>query len=95
MIRQMLAQGIQQPGTQGGMQGAMSPGNAAAQLASKALLMRALQTAQNTQQANAMLPGTNRQIANDPQMRGLQQTAMPPLLQPLAVADTPAPIAPQ
>lgn len=85
-IQQLLMQRLQQPGTQGGgpgnpqMQGTMTPGNAAAQIMQKVMLMKALQSRQNQQQANAMLPGTNAQIAQNPSMLALQQpTPMQPM----------------
>ena len=96
MMQQMLMQKLQQPaqaGTMGGgsggpqMQGSVSPTNAAANLVQKAMLVRALQGGSNPQQmyqqhqANAMLPGTNQMIANDPTMQALQQTPQMPMPQ--------------
>lgn len=93
-MQQMLMQRLQQPaqaGTAGGgqggpqMQGQVSPMNAAATLAQKAMLVRALQGGANPQQmmqqhqANTMLPGTNAQMANDPTMQALQAQGMQPM----------------
>lgn len=76
MMQQMLMQRLQQP-AQGGMQGS----NPAAQLAQKAMLVRSLQggTPLQQHQANAMVPGTNAQIAADPAMQALQQAGMQPM----------------
>lgn len=80
----------------GAVQPQTSGANLMAQLAQKAMLMKALQSSQNTQaaqQATNMLPGTNTQMANDPQINQLlngpgidpavaaqlaQQPALPP-----------------
>jgi len=103
MLVQQLGSRAGQPGSVGGgssgpqMQGQTSGANLLAQLAQKAMLMKALQSNQAKQaatvQANNMLPGTNAQIANDPQMNALlngpgidpsvaaqlaQQPALPP-----------------
>lgn len=97
-MQQLLMQKLQQPaqaGTAGGgqggpqMQGQVSPMNAAATLAQKAMLVRALQGQQQAQQqpiAQGMLPGTQAQMAADPQMQALQaqglqgaQLPQPPL----------------
>lgn len=86
MLMQKLAQGPQ-GGTAGGgaggpqMQGQVSPMNAGATLAQKAMLIRSLQgqpTPQQmyqTHQANAMLPGTNAMMGQAP----LPQPQMPPM----------------
>jgi hypothetical protein len=105
MISQMLMQKLQQPasagsagGGQGGpqMQGSVSPTNAAATLAQKAMLVRALQGGPTPQQmmqqhqANGMIPGTNAMMQADPTMQALQQTPQIPM-QPMnpspAIAD--------
>lgn len=84
-IQQLLMQRLQQPGMAGGggggpqMQGAMSAPNAAAQLAQKVMLMKALQARAQQGRANSMMPATNAQIARDPQMLSLQQP--PPMMQ--------------
>lgn len=87
MLVQQLGSRAGQPGTAGGgaagpqMQGQTSGANLMAQLAQKAMLMKALQNSQNTQAANnatAMLPGTNAQIANDPTMQAVTSGAMDP-----------------
>jgi hypothetical protein len=96
MLMQRLAQGPQ-AGTAGGgqggpqMQGQVSPQNAAASLAQKAMLIRALQAPQiQQQQANSMLPGTNAQMAADPTMQALQQSPqMPPVQMPANPAIAP------
>lgn len=94
MMAQILAKRLQQAVPQGGsfgggaagpqMQGQISPFNAAASLAQKAMLMRALQVhqqQQQQQQAQGMLPGTQAQIAQDPQIQALQQPGqMDPML---------------
>lgn len=52
-----------------------------AQLAQKAMLMKALQSSQNTQaaqQATNMLPGTNAQMANDPTLSAMASGQMDP-----------------
>src|SRR5271154_1739506 len=105
MIQQLLMQRLQQPGSAGGgmggpqMQGGITPQNMAAQLAQKAMLVRALQGAQQRQQqgvANNMLPGTNQMMQNqNPQMmQNLQNSsnaamaqdpAMQALQQPLQI----------
>lgn len=88
MMQQMLAQKLQQPaqaGVAGGagspqMQGSISPANAAATLAQKAMLVRALQSQQQRQQqgvANAMMPGSNAMMQQDPQMQALQAGQQP------------------
>lgn len=94
MIQQMLMQGLSQPAPQssmgGGqagpaMQGSISPGNAAATLAQKVMLMKALQGRAAQTQANGMMPATNAQIAQDPSMLALQQPVPmqpPPQVQP-------------
>lgn len=95
MLVQQLGSRAGQPGTVGGgsngpqMQGSTSGANLMAQLAQKAMLMKALQSSQANQaatvQANNMLPGTNTQIASDPSMQALQQSPQmdPALLQQL------------
>jgi hypothetical protein len=82
MLVQQLGNRSGQPGTVGGgsspqMQGQTSGANLMAQLAQKAMLMKALQgaqAAQQTQQANAMLPGSNAQVTSDPAIQALQQS---------------------
>jgi hypothetical protein len=102
LLVQQLGSKAGQPGTVGGgsgspqMQGQTSGANLMAQLAQKAILTKALQGAQQqqqAQQASGMLPGTNAQVANDPTMQVLQQS---PQLNPttLAQLQQPAPIAP-
>lgn len=98
-MQQMLMQKLQQgpqAGTAGGgqggpqMQGQISPLNAAATLAQKAMLIKSLQ-GQSAQpqtpplqqmyqqhQANAMLPGTNAMMQQDPTMQALQQSPQLP-----------------
>jgi len=94
MMQQMLMQQLMQPaqgGSFGGgaagpqMQGNISPLNAAATLAQKAMLIRALQAPQiQQQQANAMLPKTNAMISQDPSMQALQR---PPQMPPMQMPD--------
>lgn len=76
-IQQMLAQRLQQPQQQGGVTPQMSPANTAAQLAQKALLVKALQSQQATQAANAGMPAMNQQMQQDPTMQALQQSPAP------------------
>jgi hypothetical protein len=97
MMSQMLMQRLMQPasgGTAGGqggpgsgaqMQGSVSPANAAATLAQKAMLVRALQggsTPQQmmqTHQANSMLPGTQTMMNQQlPGMTNAINPNMPP-----------------
>lgn len=83
MQQMLMAASMQQPqGATAGasgpqmIQGQTSPLNAAAQLAQKAMLVRALTQPQMQQrQANAMLPGTNAMMAQAP----LPQPQMPPM----------------
>jgi hypothetical protein len=79
MMQQMLmAASQQQPqGAPGGApQGQTTPLNAAAQLAQKAMLVRALTAPQQQQrQANGMLPQTNAMMGQAP----LPQPQMPPM----------------
>lgn len=79
MMQQMLAQAMQQRqgGGMGGQQQAQTgPVNAAAQLAQKAMLVRALtQPQQQQQQAQGMLPGTQAMMGQAP----LPQPGMPPM----------------
>jgi hypothetical protein len=84
-IQQMLMQRLQQgpaTATAGGggggpqMQSQTSPMNAAATLAQKAMLIRALQNQQQKQaqgQFTANQPAVSAQMANDPAMQALQQ----------------------
>lgn len=83
LLVQQLGSNPGRPGTVGGgsagpqMQGQTGAANLTAQIMQKAMLMKALQsnqTTQQTQQANAMLPGSQAQMANDPQMQALQQS---------------------
>ena len=84
-IQQLLTAQLQQgapQGSVGGQQGTVSPMNAAATLAQKVMLMKALQGRQQTQAANGMLPQTHQMMQNDPQMQALQQgpqMQMPPM----------------
>jgi hypothetical protein len=75
MLVQKLGSGQGAPGGAGAVQPQTSGANLMAQLAQKAMLMKALQSNQAntaaTAQANSMLPGTNAQIANDPQINAL------------------------
>jgi hypothetical protein len=76
-VQQLLAARLLQgpsAGSMGGQQGSISPMNAAANLTSKLMLMKALQGQQQKQQANAMLPGTNTMIAANPQIQALTQS---------------------
>lgn len=83
MMQAMLAQAMQQqPQTAGGgaggpqMQGQTSPLNAAAQLAQKAMLVRALTAPQRQQQqAQGMLPQTQAMMGQAP----LPNPQMPPM----------------
>lgn len=84
MMQQMLAQAMQQPqgatagGGMGGpqIQSQTSPMNAAAQLAQKAMLVRALTAPQMQQrQAQGMLPQTQAMMAQSP----LPNPQMPPM----------------
>jgi hypothetical protein len=68
------------------MQGQISPGNAAAQLAQKALLMKALQNPPQSfqqRQANNMLPQTaamqDPAMAANPQLQSMQQQMQQPI----------------
>lgn len=94
-MQQMLMQKLAQPpqgATAGGgaagpqMQGnTATPGGIGAQVAQKLMLMQALHNSPVGQQhqANAMLPGTNAMIAQDPAMQALQQSGqMPPMQMP-------------
>lgn len=82
-MQQMLMQRLAQPAQAGGQpQG--QPMNPAAQLAQKAMLVRALQGGpqqMQQHQANSMLPGTQGQIAQDPAMQALQQAGQVPSMQ--------------
>ena len=85
MLMQRLQQSPQGATAGGGAAGPMMQGNTgtpmgiSAQVAQKIMLMKALQGQQQTQQANAMLPGTNAMIAHDPTMQAMQQPPqMPP-----------------
>jgi len=90
-MQQMLMQRLQQAvsgGSAGGGQGAgpamqsqIAPMNAAAMLSQKLMLMKALQGQRNTQQANAMLPQTNRMMQQDPTLQALQQSPQLPPVQ--------------
>lgn len=88
MLMQKLAQGPQQASAGGGQAGPLMQGNTATpggignQVAQKLMLMQALHNSPVGQQrqANAMLPGTNAMIGQDPTMQGLQQ---PPQLPPM------------
>lgn len=81
MMQQMLAQAMQSPqGAAGGgqqqPQGQTSPMNAAAQLAQKAMLVRALTQPQMQQrQAQGMLPQTQAMMGQAP----LPNAQMPPM----------------
>jgi hypothetical protein len=90
LLVQKLGQGAPAPGSYGGgaagpqMQGQTSGANLMAQLAQKAMLMKALQSNQAntaaTAQANNMLPTTNAQIANDPTINALTSGQMDPTI---------------
>jgi hypothetical protein len=79
MLAQKLMQGPQQASAGGGGSGPQMQANqsgpvaGAAQVLQKILAMKALQQGQQQQQAQGMLPGTQQQIAQDPQMQALQQ----------------------
>jgi hypothetical protein len=90
MLAQHLMQPPQQPAPVGGgqagpqMQGQTSPMNAGAQLMQKILAMKAMQNQQQgmqQKQAQAMLPGTQAQIAADPTMQAMQQSPQLPVPQ--------------
>lgn len=80
MLAQKLMQPPQQPAPVGAgpqMQGQTTPQNATAQLIQKVMAMKAAQGMQQKMQqsqAQGMLPGTQQQIAQDPQMQALQQS---------------------
>lgn len=90
MLAQRLMQGPQTATAGGGaagpqMQGKIGATGAASDLLQKIMLMKAMQNAPQTPggatgrqqaQANGMLPGTNAQMAADPQMQALQQAQM-------------------
>ncbi len=102
-IQSLLVQQLgSKPGQPGGVGGSSTPvqpqtsgANLVAQLAQKAVLMKALQNSQQQQaqtQYNAMQPAVQTQMANDPAMQALQQSPQldPTLLaqlqqQPLAI----------
>ena len=85
---------VSQLGSNGGQPGALGSGATqgqgqtsgaalVAQLAQKAMLMKALQSAQQGQQqtqAMNMLPGTQNMMANDPTMQALQNPTLNPAL---------------
>lgn len=81
-LQQILAQRLQQSGqgqAVGGMQPRQTPLGTAAQLAQKAMLVKALQNQQMYRNVNQMQPQINAQMQNDPRMQQLQQSPqMPP-----------------
>lgn len=90
MLMQKLAQGPQDSTAGGGVGGPQMQGNTATpggignQVAQKLMLMQALRNSPVGQQhqANAMLPGTNAMIGQDPTMQALQQPQLTPMQMP-------------
>ncbi len=111
MMQSLLAQKLAQSGsptggTYGGgtagpqMQGNVSPLNAAATLAQKAMLVKALQGAQQRVAqpiAQGMLPGTNATMAADPNLAALQMQnpQLNPALTPQIASGAPGVTPPQ